>query len=427
MTWGLLGLKMETPSEKTRAIGSKVLHLPYLDGLRGWLAVYVLCHHFIGWNTQGLGLWTRRFAALFQFGHSAVGFFIVLSGFSLMLPVAASADQTIRGGLKGYLFRRARRILPGYYAALVLSIFVLWMGFSADNSELARSSSLQLTWTAILSHLLLVHTWIRGQAGSINIALWSVATEWHIYFLFPLVLLPVLRRLGVSGLLLAAFGIGLAPQLLLSRSADYLKEACPWYVGLFAIGMAAALAVSSKSLFFAGKRWIWPVAALISVVFFLVLKIRSPGTNQGGPYSLQWLKDTLIGMAAAALLCFCAGDFQEGVEKARRSFPTRFLETRIARILGGFSYSLYATHCAIYNAMILIAARLRLSPLSTYEFCVFVGIPTALITAYFFSEWFEKPFISSSRAPALSAGENRLLAKRDRPLSMPVGRRPPGP
>ena len=58
------------------------------------------------------------FWGLFRHGHYAVAVFIVLSGFCLMLPVTRDPNGRLPGGFAAYLGRRARRILPPYYAAL---------------------------------------------------------------------------------------------------------------------------------------------------------------------------------------------------------------------------------------------------------------------------------------------------------------------
>ena len=51
-------------------------------------------------------------------------FFIVLSGYSLMIPAARNGGELV-GGFRRYIFRRARRILPPYYAALICSIALI--------------------------------------------------------------------------------------------------------------------------------------------------------------------------------------------------------------------------------------------------------------------------------------------------------------
>jgi len=99
------------------------VRLEFLDGIRGLAAFYVVFHHvsqiYMGERVlPAAGYYW--FTPWMQLGHYAVAIFIVLSGFCLMLPVANSADGTLRGGFLGYVWRRVRRIVPAYYAAMAM-------------------------------------------------------------------------------------------------------------------------------------------------------------------------------------------------------------------------------------------------------------------------------------------------------------------
>ena len=95
--------------------------LAFLDGLRGLAALYVVLHH-AALEVRGASPWrvVEWSRGLLRHGHFAVAVFIVLSGYCLMRPVANDPRGRLRGGIVGYLGRRARRILPPYYAALGL-------------------------------------------------------------------------------------------------------------------------------------------------------------------------------------------------------------------------------------------------------------------------------------------------------------------
>jgi peptidoglycan/LPS O-acetylase OafA/YrhL len=112
------------------------LRLGFLDGLRGLAALYVMFAHVYYLQSAEVGrlhwhlpraVWLATgWAAA---GRSAVAIFIVLSGFCLMIPVARSADGTISGGVWEYLKRRARRILPPYYAAMAFSLGLFYIAY----------------------------------------------------------------------------------------------------------------------------------------------------------------------------------------------------------------------------------------------------------------------------------------------------------
>jgi len=381
--------------------GPSVPHLVYLDGLRGLLALYVLASHFF-WPIPNDIAIIRGLASLFRFGHEAVGFFIVLSGYSLMLPVALSPDRTLRGGFGGYLYRRARRILPPYYGALWISIAIKAIALRVGPTAVGSINPDELSWSSIVSHGLLIHTWVRGQAHQINQALWSVATEWHIYFLFPTILLPIWRRAGTPALILAAFALGAAPLLLLPMG-HHLLVGCPWYVGLFALGMGCAVVTTSPRR--SPLRHLLP---LLSILGFAAILHRLPTLLhfpiEGGRFFYGlWMRDVAVGLAASCLLLSCARDEGPISATGRRHLLVRLLESRPAVALGTFSYSIYATHCAIVDVVACLIGRLRLSTVGELAFRLGIGVPVALAFAYVFSLGFEVPFLRSRPRPAVPA------------------------
>src|SRR6185312_12443555 len=87
------------------------------DGVRGLAALYVVIDHvflraFPGYPVDRAPFW----AGWFIYGRFAVVVFIVLSGFSLALSPARHGWRL--GGASRFAYRRARRILPAYWAAL---------------------------------------------------------------------------------------------------------------------------------------------------------------------------------------------------------------------------------------------------------------------------------------------------------------------
>jgi len=87
-----------------------------LDGVRGLAALFVVVNHvflraFPGYPVDRAPFW----AAWFIYGRFAVVVFIVLSGFSLALSPARQGWRL--DGVSRFARRRARRILPPYWAA----------------------------------------------------------------------------------------------------------------------------------------------------------------------------------------------------------------------------------------------------------------------------------------------------------------------
>ena len=125
------------------------VHLRFLDGIRALAAVYVLLFHLTSVLPQeGLPDWFRFGKLLFWQRHLALGAFIVLSGFVLMIPLVRSNGGRLRRGLPEYFRRRGQRILISYYAALLLSIPI----------DLFRQQTHQeaFSWSSLLALQLLI-------------------------------------------------------------------------------------------------------------------------------------------------------------------------------------------------------------------------------------------------------------------------------
>lgn len=326
------------------------VRLAYLDGLRALAASYVVGFHaVIGFYGNELsGPW-RLMRRAFAFGHEAVAVFIVLSGYCLMLPVIKRSE--LRLDLGDFLRRRAFRILPPYYATLGLTLALLALVPSLrEKSGTTWDDSLPgLDAGAIASHVLVVHNWFPSWGVQINGPLWSVATEWQIYFFFPLLLLPVWRRVGMLGSLAVAALVGYLPLLLVPGPANL---AIPWYLLLFCFGMAAAAIGFSEQPLERSLREGVPWSA-VSTLSWLTCVAFGSGAGKIW-FAHKPLTDVLVGFATAALLVHVTS-------RALAGKPSRLLQLFGSRALvglGHFSYSLYLTHLPVL-ALCFFALRSR--------------------------------------------------------------------
>jgi peptidoglycan/LPS O-acetylase OafA/YrhL len=353
-------------------------HAPWLDGIRGLSALVVALHHAVlEVEAGGLPAWASHAVGwLRDAGRPAVAVFIVLSGYSLMLPVAR--DGVIRGGVGGYLLRRARRILPPYYAALIVCLLLIHAVplLQARNGNGRWDQALPATGPGVLaSHLLLVHNLRSDWISRIDPPLWSVATEWQIYFLFP-VLVAVWKGWGRAALLVAS-----AVPALVARGAmdaDSFRSMSPWYATLFAIGMVAACPRRSD------PARATPAIAVAGTLLALALS------------GAQARADVLCALAVVALMAYCTA-------APSGSLALRILESRAAVGLGAYSYSLYLIHmpaqAIVSNWMIARGwdASARLAAMLA------VATPLSLAASYAFHLAFERPLLS----PRTGSGARR--------------------
>jgi len=221
-----------------------------LNGLRALAATAVITTH-VGFQTGTTvrGGATGAVLSRLDFG---VALFFVLSGFLLARPyVLTAATGTARPATGVYLWRRALRILPTYWLAVVAA-FVLVQG----NSALPAGTWLrQLTLTQIYRHDL-------ARVPALT-QMWSLCVEVAFYLVLPGLARLITHRLCGGGWyprrLLAAAGamILVAPAWLVAiRLADQSTAAMlnawlPAYLSWFGAGLAlAVLSVACET-----RRW----------------------------------------------------------------------------------------------------------------------------------------------------------------------------
>jgi peptidoglycan/LPS O-acetylase OafA/YrhL len=378
-------------------------HLQYLDSIRGLSALYVTaCHAYLMYAPDHYGQSIRTASgSLFwgtswlMFGRSAVAVFIVLSGYCLMLPVVRSSTWETRSTFWGFMARRARRILPPYYGALAVSVVLIAMvpNLSDPSINEWHKSFPAVTRGSVVSHMLLVHNYFPSYQYAIDHPLWSIATEWQIYFLFPL-LVAIGRRQGDFSIVTTAGAITIALNLFILNAWPQHNPWPPQFVGLFGFGMACA-AWNFPSM--AGgaplepRRWsrqatVLLTAGVISNVVFVA-------TGQ------QQIPDVLIGGGIGCAMVFLTNEIAMG----RRPVVLRLLERRPLVGLGRFSYSLYLIHAPLLALFYLLARRLNLGPLAFQCFILGIALPTTVAASYLFFLVFERPFLSLRTRPTLVA------------------------
>jgi peptidoglycan/LPS O-acetylase OafA/YrhL len=352
------------PAERRRLVG--------LDGIRGLAALFVVVNHvflraFPGYPADKAPFW----AAGFIYGRFAVVVFIVLSGFSLSVA-PARAGWRLDGVVK-FAHRRAWRILPPYWAALVFSLLMTWFVVAQPGWPIPTARSV------VVNGLLLQDVVF---VPSPNRAFWSIAIEAQLYVVFPLLILAA-RRL--NAFVMVAFVA--APVLYLGvrgaahdqAATNLLNQYTPDLAVLFAIGVAAAgilTATESRR----GRPWHWYALGLAVPVFALISWKGSVWTID----NFFWV-DLAFGPAIGCVLATVA---------TRRPRPlVRLLDTHRLRSLGSFSYSLYLTHAPIVIAVYYGLMRGRVPPgVPMFLVLCAIVLPLTVLFARLFAEVFELPF-----------------------------------
>ena len=376
--------------------------LPFLEGIRGLAALYVVIGHICTLSDPRLPagrishspIWLQRIMGAFSYGHLAVAAFIVLSGFCLELSLFARENGVIHS-LSRFYKRRSQRILPPYYACLAISIYVA-LTITVKQFGIPFEQYLPVDNNTILSHVFLVHNFSLDWMYKINGVLWSIAIEVQLYVLFPLFVLGI-NKLGRLITLTLAGGI----SYLAIAFVPGAPKLYPWYLALFVVGMVSAhLAFKPMK---AGR-----MPALGSI--FAILCISGAG------YAVfrQWplYASDLFGGCAIAGLCYALTGSQRG--------PLfQLLVWRPVVVLGAFSYSLYLMHHPI--AQILYANRPAWAVGEVNRFYYFLlCLPLIVAGCWLFYLFFELPFIPK-RAP-----QDGARAKKHAPSGLPLRPYSPG-
>jgi peptidoglycan/LPS O-acetylase OafA/YrhL len=342
-----------------------------LDGVRGLAALFVVVNHiflrtFPGYPAARAPFW----AGWFIYGRFAVVVFIVLSGFSLALSPARHGWRL--DGVFRFARRRARRILPAYWAALVFSLAVAWLVAAPPGQGMPGTKS-------VVVNGLLVQNLVG--APSPNRSFWSMAVEAQLYVAFPLLLLMV-RRLGALvmvatvTLVVAAVGI-VGPHV--SRLDTFVIQSPPDLAALFAVGILSAGIVGASR---ERRAWPWPWLTLAAAtpVFATIWWRGSVWTLD----HLFWV-DLALGPAVACLLASLA--------TGRPAPLLRLLDARPMRSLGASSYSLYLTHGPIVVVVYeeFVAGRVRHGAWA-FILTFVLAIPLTIVFARVFASLFETPF-----------------------------------
>jgi peptidoglycan/LPS O-acetylase OafA/YrhL len=333
--------------------------LAWLDGIRALLALYVVLYHGFQNIDPGLPSGPTVWWVRYGFAHArlAVAAFIVVSGFSLMLPVAKRGGRASRTALRFYA-ARYWRILPPYYLALALSIAIVGIRSVRPDDFLA--------------HILLVQQFYHPFA--INPPLWSVAVECAIYILFPL-LVVAFARIGALATILITTAV-VTPFYFQFSPPSEKNMVYPAFLVLFEIGMVGAVLLHSADRRAAALR-----RALAGPAFALLLPIAAYLTirmiGYGPGYILEGPMSAVFAVCVIAVFLHCAGGGLLG----------RLFGLRPLAWVGTFAFSLYLIHAPLVSLFFAAASRKHVG------IFLAAGLPLIVAAAFAFFTLCERPFL----------------------------------
>jgi len=355
--------------------------MPELDSLRGVAILLVLFFHGFGFQFGSAPL--PRLAHLFVLattpGWMGVNLFFVLSGFLITGILVDSRNKPHY--YRDFYMRRALRILPTYYALLLL----LWI--------LPRTGWLehrQISWQFIgLSFIYLSNITILLGVPMQYGALWTLAVEEHFYLLWPTVVRSLSRK-TVAYCALALVFICPALRAIAYRLGYQYGAGYTWLVA-DGLAIGSLLGVLSRG-WLADRRRMKQASiicmgagiALLTIGFpFGILLVR---TMLGGVLRITALNLFFVGVLGAALL-------------AGTSDLRWLVRWPVLQFFGRISYGLYLVHMLAFDVTDHLLAQYVHDPyiavqgsfsLMCLRFVIAGTLATVIsvVSREYFEEWF---------------------------------------
>jgi peptidoglycan/LPS O-acetylase OafA/YrhL len=366
-----------------------------VDGLRAVAALSVLGYHAWLYTRDRVSAGVRGSLAD-ELAHElrlGLVLFFVLSGYLLYGPwVRAALDEASAPRTAAYLVRRAARIVPAYYAAVVGSIVLLWGLDATPGVRLPAADDLWLF--ALFGQNFSVDTLL-----SLNAPLWTLAVEWSFYLMLPVLGWLALRLRGASRevqaivpTLFLVAGVGWNWWIAGEEVPPTLTKVLPAMAPYFAVGMLAALLAHGRAL---GRRGGWALlAAGIALVgadaWWAALAARE-GSHD---LTLHVLRDLVGACGFGAILL--------GVTLAP---APRVLGARPLAAVGVWSYGVYLWHVPL----LLWLRGNDLLPASG-PLAFLVVLPLSLVVAAASWRLLERPAQAWARGATQRSSENKTAS-----------------
>jgi peptidoglycan/LPS O-acetylase OafA/YrhL len=179
---------------------TKTNYLEGLNTLRFFLAIIVLLGH-CNQNLVGYSIFWFSGASVMLKGGLCIEFFFVLSGFILTHIAYKEMQKSRTICIEKFFIRRALRILPLYYLAVILGYLILGIIYPFFTGEKYLSFSIAegLPYHLFLLPNLLISNY-NNNIGSLY-SLWSIGVEEQFYLFFPFLMNRVLMKKNSAGIL----------------------------------------------------------------------------------------------------------------------------------------------------------------------------------------------------------------------------------
>ena len=318
--------------------------IPELDGLRVLMIFIVSWYHIWqqSWLMPMVGDVSLDF--LLRSGYVWVDGTVLLSAFLLFLPYAAAMrGEAPLPDTRRFYWRRARRVLPGYYFIILLVFFAICLpwGLYYSGPYLVKDLATHFTFTFTFFY----DTYIATPLGA---ASWTLAIEVQAYLLFPLVARAAVKRPVLTLSLVALTGLGFRAWCLWGLE-DYnmVVNQLLNFTDVYVLGILGAMAyapLTRKMTSFRGKKRI--LSQVLATVFFAgacyglirLLRVQASSVSYAEIQARQMMFRPLYALAFLGLILSAPLALK----------PLRLLlGNPLTRFLSGISMNYYLIHQSI--------------------------------------------------------------------------------
>ena len=336
--------------------------VPFLDGIRGYAALWVVLGHVSFWT--GFSLPFVSNPAL------AVDVFMIMSGFLMtqhfFLRRSREPWNSPRTWFIFYI-RRFFRSAPLYYQILIPSS--LLFGYFAQRKESVGAVSAAVDLQNVLLHVTFLFGLSPRFCASLIIPDWSIGLEMQFYLVFPF-LMVLASRINMARFSALVLPVWIVARHLITVYSGSRPGLLGWFpqpsllplkIGLFLIGMALAWACMEREEK-TGAR-----------TFVIALIVMTTASIAGGFVVASTVLFSLMLFYNEASMGMGLGRV---IENCRR-----FFGNAVAHLLAEVSYGVYLLHMLIlYPArQILGAAPWYMRQPALVRFCVLAAVVLPIV------------------------------------------------
>lgn len=360
----------------------KHFYFSSLDGLRFFAFLLVFLHHTTFYINSTL-VGNFIFSFFNKNGWIGVAFFFVLTGFLITLLLL---DERKRNGFfsfKNFLIRRALRIWPLYYLAIIFGFFIIPFLYTNVFSQQFSFNEISpgLPWYLTFSGNWYVALNGYADSNSRSISqLWAISLDQQLYFIWPMVLLFAKSFKSLLVINLSTIFISISIRIYLKSTGvehpGIYANTFSW-LEAFAYGALAAQLLFFKSGLLSKMKNIFSLHfQLISIIFLTGFLYLATLDDRLAIRNGVW-GYTVIGIISAYLILSLI---------TNSSALSKFMENKYLGYLGKISYGLYIWHILALEILFFLIPNHNI-------LLVIFGLPLTILFGIISYKYFENPFL----------------------------------